>query len=39
VSVLMATESNAGDICRHTKLLFTKEAFLSLMNKNESGEN
>jgi large subunit ribosomal protein L4 len=39
ISVLAATESNAGDICRHTKLLFTKEAFLSLMNKNESGEN
>jgi large subunit ribosomal protein L4 len=39
VSVLLAAESNAGDICRHTKLLFTKEAFLSLMNKNESGEN
>ena len=39
VSVLAAAESNAGDICRHTKLLFTKEAFLSLMNKNESGDN
>jgi large subunit ribosomal protein L4 len=39
VSMLLAEESNAGDICRHTKLLFTKEAFLSLMNKNESGEN
>ena len=39
VSVLLAAESNAWDICRHTKLLFTKEAFLSLMNKNESDEN
>jgi large subunit ribosomal protein L4 len=39
VSVMPAVESNAGDICRHTKLLFTKEAFLSLMNKNESDEN
>ena len=39
VSVMPVIESNAGDICRHTKLLFTKEAFLSLMNKNESGEN
>jgi large subunit ribosomal protein L4 len=39
VSVMPVVESNAGDICRHTKLLFTKEAFLSLMNKNESGEN
>ncbi len=39
ISVLAAAESNAGDICRHTKVLFTKDAFLSLMNKNESGEN
>ena len=39
VSVMPVVESNAGDICRHTKLLFTKEAFLSLINKNESGEN
>jgi large subunit ribosomal protein L4 len=33
VSVLLATESNAGDICSHTKLLFTKDAFLSLAGK------
>jgi large subunit ribosomal protein L4 len=39
VSVLPVAESNAGDICRHTKLLFTKEAFLSLMNKDEGSEN
>jgi large subunit ribosomal protein L4 len=39
VSVMPVVESNAGDICRHTKLLFTKEAFLSLINKNESSEN
>jgi large subunit ribosomal protein L4 len=39
VSVMPVVESNAGDICRHTKLLFTKEAFLSLMNKSESSEN
>jgi large subunit ribosomal protein L4 len=39
VSVMPVIESNAGDICRHTKLLFTKEAFLSLINKNESSEN
>ena len=36
VSVLTASESNAGDICKHMKLLFTKEAFLSLMNKNDN---
>ena len=39
VSVQPVAESNAGDICRHTKLLFTKDAFLALMNKNEGGEN
>jgi large subunit ribosomal protein L4 len=39
VSVMPVVESNAGDICRHTKLLFTKEAFLSLINKNKSSEN
>jgi large subunit ribosomal protein L4 len=39
VSIMPVAELNAGDICRHTKLLFTKEAFLSLMNKNESSEN
>jgi large subunit ribosomal protein L4 len=35
VSVLSAAESNAGDICSHTKLLFTKDAFLSLAGKNK----
>ena len=39
ISVLPAAESNAGDICRHTKLLFTKDAFLSLMNKDEGSKN
>lgn len=39
VSVLPVAELNAGDICRHTKLLFTKEAFLSLINKNKLSEN
>ena len=37
VSVLSAAESNAGDICSHTKLLFTKDAFLSLVGKNKEG--
>lgn len=37
VSVLLAAESNAGDICSHTKLLFTKDAFLSLVSKNKEG--
>jgi len=39
VSVLPVAESNAGDICRHTKLLFTKDAFLTLINKGEESEN
>jgi large subunit ribosomal protein L4 len=39
VSVMPVAELNAGDICRHTKLLFTKEAFMSLINKNKSSEN
>jgi large subunit ribosomal protein L4 len=39
VSMLPVAESNAGDICRHTKLLFTKEAFLTLMNKDRGVEN
>lgn len=39
VSVQPVAESNAGDICKHTRLLFTKEAFLSLMNKDEGSKN
>jgi large subunit ribosomal protein L4 len=39
VSVQPVAESNAGDICRHTKLLFTKDAFLVLMNKDDRGDN
>jgi len=30
---------NAGDICSYRKMLFTKEAFLSLLNRNQEGEN
>ena len=32
-------ELNAGQVCNHSKLLFTKEAFLSLLNKDKTGEN
>jgi large subunit ribosomal protein L4 len=35
VSMLLAAESNAGDICSRTKLLFTKDAFLSLAGKDK----
>ena len=39
VSVQLAAESNAGDICKYAKLLFTKDAFLTLMNKDRGSEN
>ena len=39
VAVMPVAELNAGDICGHSKILFTKEAFLSLLNKDETGEN
>ena len=39
VAVMPVAELNAGDICNHRKILFTKEAFLSLLNKDEASEN
>ncbi|MBN2020567.1 MAG: 50S ribosomal protein L4 [Sedimentisphaerales bacterium] len=39
IAVLSAAESNAGDICRHAKLLFTKEALVALMNREKESEN
>jgi large subunit ribosomal protein L4 len=38
VSVMPAVDLNAGDICNHRKLLITKDAFLSLLGEEESGE-
>jgi len=38
VSVMPASELNAGDICNHRKMLITKEAFLSLLGRDEAGE-
>jgi large subunit ribosomal protein L4 len=35
VAVMPVAELNAGDICNHSKLLFTKEAFLSLLSKDQ----
>jgi len=32
VTVMPVAELNAGDICNHSKVLFTKEAFLELIN-------
>ena len=34
VDVLAVSDLNAGDICNHSKMLFTKEAFMSLLNRN-----
>ncbi len=35
VTIMPVAELNAGDICNHRKILFTKEAFLSLLNKKD----
>jgi large subunit ribosomal protein L4 len=39
VVVMPVAELNAGDICSCHKVLFTKEAFLSLLNKEQKNEN
>ncbi len=39
VVVLPISQLNAGDICRHRKMLFTKEAFLAVLDKDKTGEN
>lgn len=39
VAVLPINQLNAGDICRHRKMLFTKEAFLAVLDKDKTGEN
>jgi large subunit ribosomal protein L4 len=39
VAVMPVAELNVGDICNYRKMLFTKEAFLSLLNKNKTSEN
>lgn len=39
VSIMPVAELNAGDICNCHKMLFTKEAFLSLLNKDQASEN
>ena len=39
VAVLPVSELNAGDICNHSKLLFTKEALESLLNKDQATGN
>jgi len=39
VDVMPVSLLNAGDICNHSKMLFTKEAFLSLLNKEQISKN
>jgi large subunit ribosomal protein L4 len=37
VAVMPVNELNAGEICSHSKMLFTKEAFLSVLTKDQIG--
>ena len=39
VAVMPVAQLNAGDICRYNKMLFTKEAFLSVLNRDQAAEN
>ena len=39
VDVMAVTQLNAGDIFRHRKMLFTKDAFMSLLNRTETDGN
>jgi len=39
VAVMPVSELNAGDICNHRKMLFTKEAFLDVLNRDQASEN
>lgn len=39
VTVMPVDELNAGDICNYRKILFTKEAFLAVLNRDQASEN
>jgi large subunit ribosomal protein L4 len=39
VAVTPVAESNAWEICNHKKVLFTKEALLSVVKEDKAGEN
>jgi len=39
VDVITVTDLNAGDVCNHQKVLFTKDAFMSLINEDSDSEN
>jgi len=38
IAVMPVAELNAGDICSYRKMLFTKEAFLTFLNRNKTSE-
>ncbi|MBN2455896.1 MAG: 50S ribosomal protein L4 [Sedimentisphaerales bacterium] len=38
ISVTSVVELNAGQICSHRKMLFTKDAFMAIVNKDENTE-
>jgi large subunit ribosomal protein L4 len=39
VTVLPVGELNAGDICRYSKMLFTKEALMSVLEAEKASDN
>jgi len=39
VAVMPVNELNAGEICSYRKMLFTKDAFLSVLNKDQESNN
>ncbi|KPL24909.1 MAG: hypothetical protein AMJ75_02370 [Phycisphaerae bacterium SM1_79] len=39
VAVMPVNELNAGEICSYRKMLFTKEALLSVLNRGQTGKN
>ncbi len=39
IAVMPVSELNAGDICNYSKMLFTKDALLSVLNKDRASEN
>ncbi|MCH7556416.1 MAG: 50S ribosomal protein L4 [Planctomycetes bacterium] len=39
VTVMPVDELNAGDICNYRKMLFTKEAFLAVLSRDQASEN
>ncbi|MHC4122399.1 MAG: 50S ribosomal protein L4 [Planctomycetota bacterium] len=39
ILVMPVSQLNAGDICNHQKMLFTKEAFLAILNEGNTSNN